>query len=276
MFNIIKGKRPPRPDHPAFTPGLWELMQRCWDQESHSRPEMLQVLQALLSSSVSFSPPGSAILWLNLSFVCRDSSPDENAQPSITVSPDSLQRMHTLEKSSPQFPEHLAGILDEKEFKEFTESLQDERLAILVNELDNVRPYDLFLPFFYLQYSSSISLTPLVLLFQDANANSGGYAVLVRYCQNHTQFRTLHPLAPGRSPLGPLLMFTKEASTILRSLSNRRGFIQTMTHMISERRVVYVSPLRFLFPHRIAAILPGGRCMEASEPSKHRSLPGYH
>ena len=44
---IMRGDRPSRPTHPAFTDGLWALMQHCWSQESHSRPDMSEVLQVL-------------------------------------------------------------------------------------------------------------------------------------------------------------------------------------------------------------------------------------
>ena len=42
---IIRGEHPPRPNHPDLTDALWRLMQRCWAQEPHLRPEMAQVLQ---------------------------------------------------------------------------------------------------------------------------------------------------------------------------------------------------------------------------------------
>ena len=47
MAGIIDGERPPRPAHPTFTSQLWELMQRCWDQDPHMRPKVSEVLEAL-------------------------------------------------------------------------------------------------------------------------------------------------------------------------------------------------------------------------------------
>ena len=44
---IMRGRRPPRPAHPAFTHELWELMQRRWSQEPQLRPDMSEVLQVL-------------------------------------------------------------------------------------------------------------------------------------------------------------------------------------------------------------------------------------
>ena len=55
MFDITEGGRPPRPLHRALTDELWGLMERCWHQEPHSRPEMSEVLRMLRSSSVFLS-----------------------------------------------------------------------------------------------------------------------------------------------------------------------------------------------------------------------------
>jgi len=52
---IAQGSRPTRPTHPTLTENLWALIQRCWDQNPHSRPEVSGVLQALAESvSCSF------------------------------------------------------------------------------------------------------------------------------------------------------------------------------------------------------------------------------
>jgi len=52
----MAGERPPRPTHPTLTDELWELIQRCWDQEPQSRPKILEVAQVLRSQSVPFVP----------------------------------------------------------------------------------------------------------------------------------------------------------------------------------------------------------------------------
>jgi hypothetical protein len=54
MLAITQGRRPPRPTHPSFTENLWILMQRCWDQDPHLRPEVSEVLQVLLTPSVAY------------------------------------------------------------------------------------------------------------------------------------------------------------------------------------------------------------------------------
>ena len=55
MVVMTQGGRPQRPTHPTFTENLWTLMQRCWDHDPHSRPEVSEALQVLLTPSVSCS-----------------------------------------------------------------------------------------------------------------------------------------------------------------------------------------------------------------------------
>ena len=52
MFAIAQGERPQRPKHPRVTGAVWELVQRCWDDNPCSRPEASEVSQILLSSLV--------------------------------------------------------------------------------------------------------------------------------------------------------------------------------------------------------------------------------
>ena len=52
MLNVTQGKRPPRPAYPMFTEKLWKLTQYCWDHDPKLRPEALEVLRALLATSV--------------------------------------------------------------------------------------------------------------------------------------------------------------------------------------------------------------------------------
>jgi len=58
---VTQGERPPRPTHPIFTANLWTLMQRCWDNDPHLRPEAPEVLQILLTLLVSHSFRRSSI-----------------------------------------------------------------------------------------------------------------------------------------------------------------------------------------------------------------------
>lgn len=158
MLDIMEGKRPPRPEHPAFSPDLWILMERCWNQEPSSRPDISEVLRALISSSVFLSPPGSVIRCLDYFIACRDSSserdPTTGQLPIFGPPFDPLRRIQALPKSSPHFPQQLAGVFENKEFRNSVQYLQGERLAMLVNELDSVRSGVLL--------SSFLALTPLM------------------------------------------------------------------------------------------------------------------
>ena len=44
---IVNGERPKRPNHSGFTEALWALTQRCWSQEPHDRPNILEVTGVL-------------------------------------------------------------------------------------------------------------------------------------------------------------------------------------------------------------------------------------
>ena len=69
MLAITQGKRPQRPTHPDFTENLWALIQRCWDEDPHSRPKASEVSQALLTLLVLFvltiNPPLSLTLLVS-------------------------------------------------------------------------------------------------------------------------------------------------------------------------------------------------------------------
>jgi hypothetical protein len=41
---ILAGKRPERPAHSSLTDDLWDLNQRCWDQEPQLRPRIAEVV----------------------------------------------------------------------------------------------------------------------------------------------------------------------------------------------------------------------------------------
>ena len=46
-IKIVNGERPRRPNHSSFTETLWALTQRCWSQEPHDRPNILEVTGVL-------------------------------------------------------------------------------------------------------------------------------------------------------------------------------------------------------------------------------------
>jgi len=72
MLAITEGRRPPRPTHPAFTDNLWALMQRCWNQDPHLRPEVSEAVQVLLTPLVSYSLWQSCTYLLNRGTVGSD------------------------------------------------------------------------------------------------------------------------------------------------------------------------------------------------------------
>ena len=72
MVAIMSGKRPSRPNHPALTDQLWTLIQGCWEQDPHLRPEVSEALQALLAASVSHPFRGSSIRELDGFLVYSD------------------------------------------------------------------------------------------------------------------------------------------------------------------------------------------------------------
>lgn len=42
---IVRGERPPRPVHPSLKDGFWALIQQCWHQEAHHRPQLFAILR---------------------------------------------------------------------------------------------------------------------------------------------------------------------------------------------------------------------------------------
>ena len=103
---IVQGKRPPQPSHPTFTVELWALTQRCWDQDPHLRPEVLEVLRELRSFSVS--------------------------RPL-------LEQLHHLDRSSSAFHDRLIKVLYGKEYQQCVPNLQGDDLVWLVDYLDKAR-----------------------------------------------------------------------------------------------------------------------------------------
>ena len=101
--HIIQGKRPPRPTNPALTDDLWALMQRCWDQEPHSRPQVSGLVGAI---------PG---------FVSEQ-----------------LQRLCEFSKSSPEFRLALDQFYCSTEYKDCIIHLRGAALEEFVGFLDEV------------------------------------------------------------------------------------------------------------------------------------------
>lgn len=47
--NILAGRRPERPTHPNLTEDVWDLTQRCWNQNPKQRPEISEIIFCLQS-----------------------------------------------------------------------------------------------------------------------------------------------------------------------------------------------------------------------------------
>jgi len=103
---IVQGKRPPRPTHPTFTEDLWVLMQHCWVQDPHQRPEVTEVLETLHGLLVS-SPP--------------------------------LQWLRHLDRSSLMFHDQLCNILYGEAYQKCVPNLRGDDLVWLVEYLNKVR-----------------------------------------------------------------------------------------------------------------------------------------
>ena len=96
-----------------------------------------------------------------------------------------MQRILHLKKS-PDFPEQLAKLLDEKDFGNATQTLRGEHLATLIDGLDEVCLRMSPSPSAYRQPSSSVPLTPLVPFFRGVYESLDGYAAPGRFYRNPT------------------------------------------------------------------------------------------
>ena len=111
MLSITQGKRPPRPTHPAFTGNLWALMQRCWDQEPHLRPEVSEVLQVILTPSAAHSFQKSYFREINYP-LAHSENPAWKQLISDTVTADqriSLITMIFSDHNQAEMIGHLSG-----------------------------------------------------------------------------------------------------------------------------------------------------------------------
>lgn len=47
IYPLATGDRPPRPSHPELSDKLWEMIERCWDNDPLSRPPIKTVVDIL-------------------------------------------------------------------------------------------------------------------------------------------------------------------------------------------------------------------------------------
>ena len=123
MVAIINGKRPLRPTHSGLTSTLWELMERCWDQDPHNRPRTLEVLLTL-------KPP---ILERT-----RASGPLPVTVGTQTPVSDIQRRLKNLDPSNEEYRPLLYALLSHQDLRPYISSLREDGLQRFVELLDEV------------------------------------------------------------------------------------------------------------------------------------------
>ncbi|KAJ7318976.1 hypothetical protein DFH08DRAFT_819419 [Mycena albidolilacea] len=87
MRKVANGHRPPRPMSCLATAldGLWELMQKCWEQDTHMRPTASKIVDCLAGPSIGIQMTPSTPDW-NEEFTSkfRRSQQGEPLLPSVT------------------------------------------------------------------------------------------------------------------------------------------------------------------------------------------------
>ena len=148
---IMNGERPPRPTHLALTDELWELIQRCWNEDRDERPRMLEVLQTLNPPPPSRTPsrvfsrpqePNHSDAEFQL--VLREVEPprglttpyEENSVPNI------WRRIGRLDLSNEEYRPLLHTFLSHQDLKSHIQGLQGPGLQGFVELLDNVGRVD--------------------------------------------------------------------------------------------------------------------------------------
>ena len=164
VFEIMNGDRPPRPTHPTIAERLWSLMKLCWDNEPHLRPEISKVLETLLAASASclfcdYRVSGLTVVFCSdipakggliaralatggrtpKSMATPSDAPRQTGLPKASPSSPSLQKLHNLEMSSPNFQDQLSDAFYGKEYAECVRNLEGDDLTWLINYLDKVR-----------------------------------------------------------------------------------------------------------------------------------------
>ena len=128
MIAIISGKRPPRPTHSTLTDSLWELMNRCWDQDRHNRPRMLEVILALNPLVHEYTRPSGR--------------PPVTADVPTLVS-DTRQRLENTDSLNEEYRPFLHALLSHRDLKTYIDELQSDDLQRFVELLDKVGQDDI-------------------------------------------------------------------------------------------------------------------------------------
>jgi len=130
MVTIIQGERPPRPAHSDLTDGLWEVMQRCWDQDRYNRPPILEVSQALHSIV-----PSPTLQWLF--------PPPEELDHSDAKYRPLVQWLEKFDPFNEEFRPLLYALLSHQGLTSHVQDLQGIELGSFVELLDKVSRADI-------------------------------------------------------------------------------------------------------------------------------------
>ena len=130
MLAIMQGRRPQRPTHPTLTENLWTLVQRCWDNDPHLRPEISEALRVLLVRSVSHSA-GDQQSSLDCFLGCSE---DPAWKRLIS---------HTL--TTPERVSLITTIFSDNNGVNTVKNISGNDAHALINVMDEVRPHKISL-----------------------------------------------------------------------------------------------------------------------------------
>jgi len=127
ILAVTQGGRPSRPTHPALVATLWTLIQRCWDQEPHLRPEASEVSRALLTLSVSYSFQRSYIHSFDWFSLCSE-RPTWQRLISRTLTADERTTL-------------IVKIFSDRDEVEMAEHLSGDDAQTFIDVIAEVRPH---------------------------------------------------------------------------------------------------------------------------------------
>ena len=139
------------------------------------------------------------------------SHPKSRASLMSSPSSQTLQQLHRLDRSSPDFDRQLHDILSGKEYAQCGGHLESGDSVWLIDYLDEVRPGSGLFPTLRLnQRRLSVVLILPAWLPGNASASSDPYATPRRHFQHHTPCLGFLKLIQNHSPEGVSVRYTKE------------------------------------------------------------------
>ena len=109
--------------HSGLTDGLWELMNRCWDQDRYNRPRMLEVLLILNPLIHESTRPNGPL--------------PVTADVPTSVS-DIRQWLENLDPSNEEYRPLLYALLSHRDLKAYIDNPQKRDLRGFIELLDEV------------------------------------------------------------------------------------------------------------------------------------------